>query len=244
MIRKVLVTALLSGFLAGLFVSGLQAVKVVPLIHEAETYEEAATAPPPAATGGNENAGAAHQHEPEDWQPEEGFERIAYTIAADVLAAMGFAFLLVGAYVFSGRPVDAKRGLLWGLAGYAVFSLAPSLGLPPELPGAAPETVASADLVARQIWWLGTAAATAAGLALIVFARHLVLKALGVLCLVAPHLIGAPQRLGVESVVPSALREEFILASLVTSILFWLALGAASGWLYARQRIGPASRPE
>jgi adenosylcobinamide kinase/adenosylcobinamide-phosphate guanylyltransferase len=50
--------------------------------------------------------------------------------------------------------------MFWGLAGFAVFTLAPGLGLPPELPA-----MPAADLLARQVWWIGTAAATAIGLA-------------------------------------------------------------------------------
>ena len=52
------------------------------------------------------------------------------------------------------------------MAGFAVFMLAPSLGLPPELPG-----MPAAELGPRQVWWLLTAAATAAGLALLAFRR-------------------------------------------------------------------------
>jgi predicted cobalt transporter CbtA len=45
----------------------------------------------------------------------------------------------------SGHDLDARRGLLWGLGGFAALHLAPAVGLPPELPG-----MASADLAARQ----------------------------------------------------------------------------------------------
>src|SRR3974390_3265881 len=41
------------------------------------------------------------------------------------------------------------EGLMWGLAGFAVFTLAPGLGLPPELPG-----VPAAPLLSRQLWWV------------------------------------------------------------------------------------------
>ncbi|MGV8769566.1 CbtA family protein, partial [Pseudomonas aeruginosa] len=63
------------------------------------------------------------------------------------------------------------QDLLWGLAGYAVFCLAPSLGLTTELPG-----TAAADLVQRQYWWIATAAATAVGLALLVIGGNWKLK--------------------------------------------------------------------
>ena len=54
--------------------------------------------------------------------------------------------------------------MFWGFAGFAVFTLAPGLGLPPELPA-----MPAADLGDRQIWWTATVLATAVGLALIAF---------------------------------------------------------------------------
>ena len=59
-----------------------------------------------------------------------------------------------------------RDGLLWGLAGFVVFTAAPGLGLPPELPG-----MPVAPLTARQTLWIATAAATAGGLCLLAF-RH------------------------------------------------------------------------
>src|SRR6202030_4532419 len=71
--------------------------------------------------------------------------RPVFTWMATTLTSVGFALLLVGAYAVSGRAVDAREGLLWGIAGFAAFALAPAFGLPPELPGSV-----AADLVARR----------------------------------------------------------------------------------------------
>jgi cobalt transporter subunit CbtA len=241
MFRPIFTTAIVSGLAAGLLASAIQTVRVVPLIHEAEVYEYAEA----ARVAADRPAAApdpAHERDAEGWQPREGVERIAYTVAADVVVATGFAMILVGAFALSGRAIDGRRGLLWGLAGYAVFSLAPSLGLTPEMPGAAPEAVANADLLARQAWWIGTAAATAAGLALLVYAPRWFGRVAGFGFLIAPHLIGAPHRVGVESVVPAALRREFVFETLLAAGLFWLALGGLSGWLYRRLAWGSPSR--
>ena len=119
-----------------------------------------------------------------------GIERAGYTLIADLLAGIGFALLLAGAVALArlrGYAIDARSGLLWGAAGFAVFALAPAIGLPPELPG-----MSAAELAARQQWWLLTAAATAAGLGLVIFARPAPLRVLGAVLLVLPHLIGAP----------------------------------------------------
>ena len=52
------------------------------------------------------------------------------------MVAVGFALMLAGLYTLRA-PTRTSQGLLWGLAGYAVFCLAPTMGLPPELPGTA-----------------------------------------------------------------------------------------------------------
>ena len=128
-----------------------------------------------------------------------------------------------------GHSVDLKRGLLWGAAGFAVFSAAPAMGLPPELPG-----MQAADLEMRQLWWFATAAATAAGLGFAVFARPVVAKVLGIVLIVLPHVFGAPAHEGAGGLVPPELAAQFVTASLVTSALFWLVAGGAAGWLYER----------
>lgn len=223
--RRLVGTALVAGVVAGIALSAARQAWVVPLILRAEQVEHAA---------------APHAHAPgiperHEWQPAEGFERIAWTWVATTLAGFGFALLLVAAYALSGRPVDAKRGLLWGLAGFLAASLAPALGLPPALPG-----VPEADLAARQIWWLGTVAASAAALALLAFGPRPWLRLLGLPLLALPHLIGAPRA---PEPLPAALAElapRFIAATLLCNLAFWLLLGAVSGWAWGRtgQRAG------
>jgi cobalt transporter subunit CbtA len=128
-----------------------------------------------------------------------------------------------------GGAIDWRRGLLWGIGGFIAVSLLPSLGLPPELPG-----TPAADILSRQGWWLGTAAASVAGIALIVFAARWPLKIAGAALLIVPHLIGAPVPPSHEVSYPGALAGEFVVASLVVSALLWTLSGAASGWLLQR----------
>mgnify|MGYP006190378305 FL=1 len=139
-----------------------------------------------------------------------------------------FALMLAGLYSLRA-PGHTWQGLLWGLAGFATFSLAPAIGLPPELPG-----TAAADLLLRQYWWVGTAATTAAGLALLAFGGQWWLRLLGLLLLPLPHLVGAPQPEVHESLVPTALSQHFIVTSLLVNALFWAALGLISAWLFGR----------
>ena len=124
----------------------------------------------------------------EAWEPSDGIERYAFTLLANLVSGVGFALILVAVSEFAGGIGNWRQGLFWGLAGFAVFTLAPGLGLPPELPA-----MPAADLFPRQVWWTATALATAAGLALIAFRRSPLFAIVGVALIVAPHIVGAPQ---------------------------------------------------
>ena len=84
--------------------------------------------------------------------------------------------------------------------------------------------MAAADLGARQTWWIGTVISTTGGLALIVFARHRLLKGLGVAFLLAPHSVCAPHPGQFGCKVPGELAAEFAVSSLFTAALFLTAL--------------------
>jgi cobalt transporter subunit CbtA len=213
MFRRIFVAALAAGAGIGLLLAALQQVALVPLILKAENYEHVDPAQKAAALPA---AVTLSEVLP------------ALTIAATTLVSIGFAFLLVGAFAVSGRAVDAREGLLWGIAGFAVFALAPAFGLAPMLPGSA-----EADLVERQIWWVGTAAATAGGIALAVFGRWAWAVPVGIALIAAPQVIGAPHAEGVGSV-PPELAASFAARSLAVAAVFWVLLGWAAGALYAR----------
>lgn len=222
--RNAVFLAAVAGLLAGIVMTGLQFAFTVPLILEAETFENAPHADEHAAS--DEAAAAEHDHGNEAWAPADGAERTFYTIAANIVTGIGFALVLVCVSGFAGGITGWRTGLLWGFAGFAVFTLAPGLGLPPELPG-----MPAAELLPRQAWWIGTVVATAAGLALIVFRRNLWLALLGIALIVAPHAIGAPQPPSHETTVPEDLHHSFVVAVTVTNLVFWLALGIAVGML-------------
>ncbi|MFL5337304.1 MAG: CbtA family protein, partial [Geminicoccaceae bacterium] len=210
---------------AGLLLTVVQRISTVPLIKRAEVYE-AAEPVVPIVAGHDHGA-----HDQAAWAPQDGLERTLFTVLANVLTGIGFALLLVAAFALRGREIGWRDGLLWGIAGFAVFTLAPSLGLPPELPG-----MPAAELGPRQAWWLLTAAATAGGLALLAFRRAPV-WALAAVCLIAaPHLVGAPQPRITETMVPESLAHQFVVAVTVTSFLFWATLGVLSAVIF--QRIG------
>jgi cobalt transporter subunit CbtA len=212
--RRLVCVALCAGLIAGVVAAAAHQIATVPLILKAETYEQPAVHDPAAAA----------------WEPENGVERTLYTVAADLLAAIGFALLLAAGMSLRGGVMTWRDGLLWGLAGFAVFTLAPGLGLPPEIPG-----MAAAPLAARQLWWLATALATGAGLALLAFTRNASYSALAVLLIILPHLYGAPEPAAhAADAAPAALAHRFVVAATVASLLFWTVLGAATGYFYRR----------
>lgn len=242
MFFRVFLSALIAAVLGGTIMTGVQSVTTTPLILQAEKYETKASAP--AATGvqpavftlvqeqghTHDHGAAGGQHDHGDaWAPEDGLQRTFFTGMANVLAGFGFALLIVGGFALSGRRVDMTSGVLWGLGGFAVFTLAPGLGLPPELPG-----TAAADLGVRQGWWLFAAAATALGLSLVVFRQGLLAKALGLFAIVVPHAIGAPHPAALTNAVPPELAAHFASSSIVTAAVFWVLLGSIAAYAYQR----------
>ncbi|MCZ7855922.1 CbtA family protein [Agrobacterium salinitolerans] len=228
--RNIVFTAILVGILGGFAVSAMQAFGTTPLILQAETYESAGEAshshdaPAPGA------AVPAHEHNDEAWAPADGFERTAYTVAANVLTAIGYALVLTGLMSLRGTDTGWREGLLWGVAGFAAVMLAPMIGLPPELPGSP-----AAALEARQIWWLATVAATAGGIALIAFRREPWAALLAMVLIVAPHVVGAPlPPEGEHALAPLPLERQFIVAATVTSFVFWALLGTLSAFFLKR----------
>ena len=236
--RSIVFSSVIAGFIVGVIVTMIQQFGTVPLILKAEVFERAAEAHQgtPAAGGPQEavasHSHSDHEHAAEAWEPRDGFERNAYTAAANVLTAIGFALVLAGFFSVrsgtTGENVSWHEGLIWGLAGFVVFTIAPGLGLPPELPG-----VPAAPLLPRQIWWTVAALATAAGLGLIAFRRSVPASIAGLILIMLPHLIGAPELEHVETNVPSSLSHQFVVAVTLTSLVFWSALGGLTSIVFA-----------
>jgi len=223
--RRILFAAALAGLLTGVALTAAQSLRVIPLILQAETYEGTPSGRP---LGDPARAATHRGQQPPAATPWSEPGRVGLTAAANSLTAIGFGLLLAAGFSLRGRS-GWKEGLLWGLAGFATFNLAPSLGLPPELPGAL-----AAPLGHRQTWWILTAASTAGGLALIAFARGAAWKLLGAALIALPHLLGAPHPPRTGGSVPESLQRAFVAASLTASALFWLLLGGLSGFLYER----------
>lgn len=228
--RNIVVVAALAGAIAGLGMTAAQQLTTVPLILKAEVYEGQAASAPAHDHGDVATAQAgAHEHGDEGWSPADGFERTFFSVLANIVTGVGFALLLVAASELFGGIKNWQQGVLWGLAGFAVFTLAPGLGLPPELPA-----MPAAELGARQLWWVATALSTAIALGLLFYGRSLVAVLAAIVLLVAPHLIGAPQPVSYESPIPEGLHHSFIVAVVLTTLLFWVLLGGLAGLFRGR----------
>lgn len=265
MIKHLLSSALIAGFAAGMVFAALQFAFVERDILLAEQYESGAlvhfagaspagghdhaagSAQPAADTAGaavtdtaSQEPGAqdhgAHVHGSDDGGSP--FVRHGLTVLFAGLTFVSFALVMVAGYALAGEfghRVSVKTGLLWGLAGFMAFQLAPAMGLEPELPG----TLAAA-LSARQTWWALTALATAGGLGLIGYGRGVPAFLGGAILVSLPHVIGAPELGGFSGVAPPELASRFAAHSLGAGLIAWVALGGllARLWNGAPDRAG------
>lgn len=243
MFRRIFFTAVMAGLLGGVAISAVQEFTTTPIILDAEEFENRDSDParnPPHKHGARDrgfspispalaNGSAKVADGEQGWGPRGGLERTLYTALANVLTGTGFALILTACFALSGRPVDGRTGVLWGLAGFGIASLAPALGLPPVVPGSI-----TADLASRQIWWFLCVALTAAGLWAMVFRKGAAWMIGGMALIALPHLIGAPRPESVGSGVPPEIAAHFVAASLATAAIFWCAVGWLSGTFWTR----------
>lgn len=242
MIVKMLTSALFAGSAAGLLAATLHFAFIQQNILLAEQYETGAAvhfagSPPDAAMATHSDVpdavtgATAHDHSTHDHGATPApFTRNALTALFSGVVYIAYALLLTAGFGVAasfGKTIIAREGILWGIAGFAAFQLAPAMGLAPELPG----TVA-AELFARQIWWTGTAAATATGLAMLGYGRSPASFATALALIAAPHLIGAPELAGFSGVAPPELAATFSARVLGVAFTVWATLGWLAGHIW------------
>ena len=242
MFRNLFLAALVAALCAGLATSAFQAWRVTPLIFAAESFEGSGEEAHVHADGAEaDSAGdavVAHDHAEDEWMPQDGFERTAYTVLANILMAAGYALIIGAVSVVFNLPVTFANGLYWGFAGFAAFTLAPALGLPPGMPG-----MPVADTLARQIWWFTTAFSTGAAFIIVAKFRAPWALALAVALIFLPHLIAAPQAPDDPTGVPPRMTAEFVSAVLYNGAIFWVVLGLAFGRMADYLAARPAAIP-
>lgn len=238
MIGRVILAALLAGIAAGLFYGAIQHVRLTPLILEAEKYENAGDghshdhAAATTTTTTEQAPAPAIEAAPEEAEaraPADGAERTLYTFLASIIAGAGFAAVLAGVSLVSGIRITPRNGLLWGIAGFLAVHLAPAASLAPELPG-----MPAGDLLARQVWWVGTIIATGAAIWLFTQRNEMWAKVAAVVLVALPHIIGAPMPPTHESGVPAVLSAAFAANTLAAAALMWLAIGGFLGFAMDR----------
>lgn len=222
MLKNLVYSALFAGLAAGIIVAVLTISMLVPLLLEAELYESGmlihfgdVTAPMP------------------DIEAEHDWARNGLTALYAATIYIGFAFVMVAAMAFAqekGVEITTRSGILWGLAGYASFQLAPAMGIAPELPG-----MIAAEITQRQIWLIGTIVATAAGIAAVVFGKNWAYWSVGLIILAIPHTIGAPHPEVFGGTVPPELAAEFVGRSLAVGAVGWIALGVLSAFFWLQE---------
>ena len=236
MIKKLFASALFAGLAAAVVATLLQLWLVFPLIQEAELYETGAL----VHFGGAAETAAEHDHSAHDHATdghdmaagEFETQRHMLTFFMNFVVYAGFAFVMgavVSALGKNDETLSLRDGLLWGIAGFVAAHLAPSVGLPPELPG-----TPAADIVARQLWWGGTIIATAIALGLFAYGKTAVLMAIGVVLILAPHIIGAPHLSEHFGMAPPELAALFSARSLAVGAAVWLTLGMVFANVWSR----------
>ena len=231
MFTRILVSALFAGFLTGLIAALLQLVFIQPVLLHAELYEGGTLNH--FGDGGADAAAVA--------VPGVDLERDGLSVLFTTLTYTGFAFLLVAAMALAedrGVRITARQGLVWGVAGFLAFQLAPAFGIPPELPGSA-----AAEIGPRQVWWFGAVGATAAGLALIAFGRGWAFLGVAALLLLAPHAIGAPHPDEFIGPVPPELAGLFAARALGVGLVAWSLLGLFAAFFWLREGRRAAGMP-
>lgn len=161
-----------------------------------------------------------------DAQPHNNLEHATYKAISNIGQGIVFALLLGSTMNLKSRPANCYIGLLWGLAGYLTFFVAPSMALPSGLPDT--EAVSFAD---RQNRWLIAVFDTGFGLSLLAFAKTRTNKFFGAVLLVTPRLLSSPNAEIAGSTVPAELAQSFIAAAIANAV-FWLAIGGLMGRFY------------
>ena len=240
MFQRMMTSALFAGAVAGLLAALLHFALVQDLILLGEQYETGAITHFSSGSAAEDAVAADHAHAEgsavdahDHAAPEAGsLQRNGLTAVFALLIYVSYAMMMVAGFglaELAGRVIVPQIGLIWGLAGFAAFQLAPAMGLAPELPG----TIA-AELGARQLWWWATVAATLTACGLLAYGRHVWAIGVAVVLVAAPHVIGAPQIDAFYGMAPPELAAAFTARVLGVGLVVWLCLGWLAGHFWQR----------
>ena len=225
MYARLLISALFAGASAGLIAGLLQLFFVQPVLLHAELYETGTL-----VHFGPDKATTAHPALP-------GFDAIrdGLSLIFTMLTYTGYALImlaLMGIAEDRGATIDGRTGILWGIAGFVAFHLAPGFTLAPEVPG-----VAAADVAARQIWWFATAGAAGIALWLIAFGQNWIMWGIAAVLLLAPHVVGAPEPDVFTGPVPTEIGALFAARAFGVGLAACVLLGSFAGYFWQREGV-------
>lgn len=224
MFSRILTSALFAGAAAGLIAALLQLFFVQPVLLHAELYESG------ELVHFGAEAVSAHPELPGMFSE---LIRDVLSVVFTMLIYTGYALMLIALMSVAegnGHRIDGRTGILWGLAGFVAFHLAPGFSLAPEVPG-----VAAADVYARQVWWFATVASAIVALWLIAFGSNLVGYVVAAVLLLAPHVIGAPEPDVFTGPVPTEIGALFAVRALGIGLVAWVLVGAFSGHFWQQE---------
>ncbi len=231
MFRSLIFGACIIGAAVGLILTFIQAVSISPIIFEAEKFESKSSAIEVLNHINHHGSDTKHSHSVDghgaEWAPEDGAERLFYTGLANIFVCIGFSSLLLS-FMSIAQNFGSKKnlsyidGLLWGGCAFLAVFVAPSIMLPPELPGMKAE-----ELSFRQLWWFFFVLAAVSLMAIVFFAP---LKFKGLSLLVAvPYMVfpghSIETAVGSDASALNDLYRQFLLASSFVNFVSWIATG-------------------
>ena len=224
MFKNIFVSAVVCGAIAGVLATAMQMLLVTPLLMEAELFETGQSTH--FIIDGSPESPMKHVNIWEDPY------RHLMTLFFNLVTFTGFGFILIAAMALfqkRGFSLSKAEGIVAGVSGFIVFQLAPSVGLPPELPG-----TISVAVGLKQAWWIITILSTTAGILLLFLGKYKVVSGAGIIFIIIPHLIGHPKLETYFGVAPPELAAEFASRALAVSLVTWIILGVISSqfWKY------------
>lgn len=242
MTKHVVTSGLIAGFVVALLATLLQFSFLERNILLAERYESGELmhfagvgvgdhAEPSTAEAGHDNQ--TYDHTAHDHAADDGpfWLRQVKTLLTMTITYCGYGLVMIAGMTIArhfGKTIGAAEAMLWGLAGFGVFMMAPAMGLEPLLPG-----VEGAALRSRQAWWLFCAGSSAAGLAVLAYGFGQT-RLIGIVLLAIPHIIGAPHQASFTGLLPPELASQHAARSLGVGLVAWVTLGLCGRWLLDR----------
>ncbi len=220
----------------------VQGIELIPLLHDSEARQLNSSSSSVATDPLNSQP--SQSHDAQASPPAPSHERQLYTLLTNTIISWGYALVICATmalhHLHSTRPpVTRASGLIWGLAGYIAFYVAPTMAIPPQTPASEiflTDGLLSLSLPLQKTAWLAVSITTAAGIAGIYYAKGQK-KLWGAAVLILPQLLLAtlgselthsamhPQHNNLDAKIASITAASYSKIGYITNLLYWLVLG-------------------